>query len=92
MKHPVLWGTVFLVAGLLFLGLAHGSAADGNGPLTSQAPDGDGDVEGQIASKAHLGISLVSTVAGVALVLLALFCYGSRLMHGSEGSEGSSDS
>lgn len=88
-KHPVIWGTVFLIAGLLFLGLAHGAVSDGAGPLASQA-DADRPQAEEIATRAHLGISMASLVTGVVLVLLALFCYGSGLVKAT-GSEPPSD-
>lgn len=85
MRHPLVWGTVFLLAGLLFLGLAHGSATDVDEPLASEAPDGEGTSE-DVASRAHLGISLLSAITGVALLVLSVFCYGSRLLQDAEGS------
>lgn len=86
MRHPLVWGTVFLLAGLLFIGLAHGSATDAEEPLASEAPsDGEGTSE-DVASRAHLGISLLSAITGGALLVLSVFCYGSRLLQDAEGS------
>lgn len=82
MRRPVVWGVLFLVAGLLFLGLAQGPADPGEGSLASQAPGSSGSGSSVATSGAQLGISLISTLTGVLLIFLALFCFGTKVAEG----------
>lgn len=81
MKRPLTWGTLFLVAGLLFLGLAYTPAGSGDEvSLASQATSPSQDQAGTpVASGAKLGISLISTLVGVVLVGISLLCFSSPL-------------
>lgn len=78
MRRPVVWGVLFLVAGLLFLGLAQGPADPSEESLASQA-SGAGTGSQAVSSNAQLGLSLVSMLAGILLVFLALFCFGTKV-------------
>lgn len=78
MRRPLVWGTLFLVAGTLFLGLAFTPAGTGEAALASQAGSSASGQEAPVAAGAQLGLSLVSTLAGVGLVVLGILCYVSR--------------
>lgn len=81
MRRPLMWGVLFLVAGMLFLGLAQAPPQPGEASLASQAPAED-DGRDAIASGASMGINLLSLLVGVALILLSLFCFGYRARRG----------
>lgn len=78
MRRPLVWGTLFLVAGMLFLGLAYSPSTSGEASLASQA-GGSGGTTSSAASGAQLGLSVLSTLAGLALVGVALACFGSKV-------------
>lgn len=78
MRRPLVWGTLFLVAGMLFLGLAYSPSTSGEASLASQAGSG-GSSSSSVASGAQLGLSIVSTLTGLALVGVSLACFGSKV-------------
>lgn len=78
MRRPLVWGTLFLVAGMLFLGLAYSPSTSGEASLASQAGSG-GPSSSSVASGAQLGLSVVSTLTGVGLVGVSLACFGSKV-------------
>lgn len=78
MRRPLVWGTLFLVAGMLFLGLAYSPSTSGEASLASQAGAG-GSSSSSVASGAQLGLSIVSTLTGLLLVGVSLACFGAKV-------------
>lgn len=80
MERPATWGTLFLVAGLLFLGLALTPAGSGtDASLASQATPSSSGSDAPVSSGAKLGISLISTAAGLSLLVVSGLCFGSMV-------------
>lgn len=80
MRRPLVWGTLFLVAGMLFLGLAYSPSTSGEASLASQAGSSGGGPSSSAVSNAQLGLSLLSTLMGLALVGLSLACFGTKVV------------
>lgn len=79
MRRPLVWGSLFLVAGMLFLGLAYSPSTSGEASLASQAGGSSGSTSGPAASGAQMGLSVVSTLTGLVLVGVSLACFGSKV-------------
>lgn len=80
MRRPLVWGILFLVAGMLFLGLAYSPSTSGEASLASQAGSSGGP-SSSAASGAQLGLSVLSTMTGLALVGLSLVCFGAKVVN-----------